>query len=173
MTAAPLLRAYARRPEATDSFWHMGALLTFLADGADTAGRFALKEFVVRRGSEPPRHTHSREDECFYILDGHFTFTVGEETLEAAPGSFVFLPRGLAHGFALHSETGRGLSLYTPAGIEEAFRELSEPAGALTLPPSPAGPPPDAVLARLIAVFRAYGVEFEPSEPIPSRHSEV
>lgn len=162
MTAISNLRAYARRPELDNSIWHMGALMSFLADGPDTAGRFGMMEFQVGRGSEPPPHTHSREDEAFVITDGAFVFTVGEQRFEATTGSFVFLPRGLPHGFALESETGSGLAIYTPAGIEEAFRELGEPARSLTLPPPPAGPPPADVLDRMLAVFRAKGVEFLP-----------
>jgi len=32
-------------------------------------------------------------EESFYVLDGEFTFTVGEETIPAGPGSYILVPR--------------------------------------------------------------------------------
>lgn len=154
-------RGYSQRLETGVPLWHMGALFTFLADGSTTDGRYALKEFIVRPGAEPPPHTHTHEDEAFYVLEGQFRFSVGDQEIDAGPGSFVFLPRGLTHGFAVQTPTGRGLSMYTPAGLEDAFRELSEPAPEATLPPLPSGPPDPEHIRHLIDVFRSRGVEFQ------------
>jgi quercetin dioxygenase-like cupin family protein len=45
-------------------------------------------------------HLHREIEESFYILDGRFTFTVGEERIEAVPGTYLLVPRGTAHAFA-------------------------------------------------------------------------
>ena len=62
------LGRYARRASEGPSVWYMGNLFTILAGSADTGGRFGLLETVSRRGTEPPRHVHHREDEAFYVM---------------------------------------------------------------------------------------------------------
>ena len=44
-----------------------------------------------------PPHTHAREDECAYVLEGELTFDVGGEVVVASAGSFVLKPRGVYH----------------------------------------------------------------------------
>jgi hypothetical protein len=43
------------------AFWYTGWLLTFLATGDQTQGRFALIEALTRKGNCPPRHIHRNE----------------------------------------------------------------------------------------------------------------
>ena len=152
------LGQYTRRASLESSFWYMGNLFSILAGSEDTDGRFALIEILARKGTEPPRHVHQREDEAFYVLEGAVTFYVGEETYEAGPGSFVFLPRGIPHSFVFETDVVRKLNTITPGGIEEHFRDprFCEPVQALTLPPPPAGPPD---MAALVEDSASYGVE--------------
>jgi hypothetical protein len=51
------------RPSLDHSVWYNGSLMTFLATGDHTQGKFALIEAVARRGNVPPPHIHHREDE--------------------------------------------------------------------------------------------------------------
>src|SRR5262249_41351772 len=46
----------------------------------------------------------------------------------------VFLPRFKPHAFVIRSPRLRVLALFTPAGLEEAFRGMSTPAQHLELP---------------------------------------
>jgi hypothetical protein len=81
-----------------------------------------LKAASQRAGSRL-RHTHTREDEAFYVLEGELTFQVGDQTINAPVGTFVFSPRGIQHSFRVTSETNaRRLTLITPAGFEEFFK---------------------------------------------------
>ncbi len=48
------LAAYGRRQSLEDSVWYGGWLLTFLATGQDTGGRFALIDGITRKGNVPP-----------------------------------------------------------------------------------------------------------------------
>ncbi len=73
----------------------------------------------------PPPHVHRDHEECFYIIEGVFTFTLGTEELEAPAGSIVFVPRGTRHAFK-HSEGARALVFVIPFGLEGFFRELGE-----------------------------------------------
>jgi mannose-6-phosphate isomerase-like protein (cupin superfamily) len=93
------------------------------ATAATTAGALTVMESVVRQG--PPRHVHTHEDECFYVLEGMVTGTCGSEAFEAGPRSFVFLPRGLAHAFRAADGEARVLLIAVPGGIEHYFGEIN------------------------------------------------
>jgi quercetin dioxygenase-like cupin family protein len=153
-----LLAPYGRGREALkDSVWYTGWLLTFLATGEDTAGRFALIEAVTRKGNVPRPHIHRREDETFYILEGEVTATIGGQKIDGTPGTMIFGPRGVPHSIEIHSKQARMLLLLTPAGLEGYFKECSVPAPAMTLPP-PADVP-YAEIEKLLAVGARYGIE--------------
>jgi quercetin dioxygenase-like cupin family protein len=68
---------------------------------------------------------HQNHDECFYIIKGIFTFTLGTEEIGAPADSLVFVPRGTPHAFK-HSEGARALAFVIPANLEGFFRELGE-----------------------------------------------
>jgi quercetin dioxygenase-like cupin family protein len=134
MESVIMQRPYKRRasPDTTVSF--MGGLLTFLVDGSDSAGRYALVEYRARKGGEPPPHIHANEDEIFYVVEGHLRVFVGSESFSVGPGEFVFLPRRMAHAFRIESPTAHLLAVIEPAGLEGFFRALGEPATSLELP---------------------------------------
>jgi quercetin dioxygenase-like cupin family protein len=140
--------------------WFAGSLLHWPLTSADTDGTLALGHAVVRPGGEPPLHVHAREDETFYVLDGEIMFQRGGERIEAGAGDTVFMPRGVQHGFAVITETASLLQVFTPGGLEAAFRSLSQPAAAEELPPAPDGPPPPEAVDAMTARFAEYGVEF-------------
>lgn len=153
------LRPYSRRVDREHSVWHMGHLFSFLARSEDTNGQFAVLEVLGQQGFEPPLHTHSRDDEAFYVLEGEIEFRAGDKIIPAGPGSFVFLPRGVAHTFQFRTARTRMLIVTAPAGLEAAFSQLSEPAQTLGLPPVPPAPPD---LPRFMQVFGEVGVTFAP-----------
>jgi quercetin dioxygenase-like cupin family protein len=80
-------------------------------------------------------HIHHREDETFYVLEGEITFSIGDRTIKATPGTMVFAPRDVVHSFTIDSEQVRILVMSTPAGVEDFFKECSVPAPSMTLPP--------------------------------------
>jgi quercetin dioxygenase-like cupin family protein len=103
-----------------------------LAGGeADTGGAFTLAEFFgAGAGPWTVPHLHRGFEESFFVLDGLFTFTVGEEAIEATPGMYILVPRGTAHTISAAEGGGRFLTLMVPGGLEEMFFELG------TLPPN-------------------------------------
>ena len=42
-------------------------------------------------------HTHHKEDEALYVLEGEYEIQCGDQTVRAKPGSFVFAPRDIPH----------------------------------------------------------------------------
>jgi quercetin dioxygenase-like cupin family protein len=157
MTVATTI-PYARTESAEHSAWYLNHhLVTFLANGEDTGGHFSLMKYSGRKGGEPPPHIHRNEDECFYVLEGEMTFKVGGQTFRGQAGTWVVIPRGVEHTFTIDTEVAVCLVMFTPAGFERYFQEMSEPAQSITMPPAPNGPPD---YARLIAVANKYGCEF-------------
>ena len=132
-TSSPLT-AFKRAPSLGLSQWENGNLTTNLAEKKDTNGAFFLVEAMLAPGTEPPPHVHTREDELFYVLEGEFHVYVGKEAFKVGTGECVFLPRFKPHAFVIRSPQLRVLALFTPAGLEEAFRGMSSPAQRLELP---------------------------------------
>src|ERR1700730_13012984 len=100
------------------SVWSLGGRFTVKVAEGNADGRFSLVEALAFRSTEPPLHIHHKEDEAWYILDGHITFYVGDEVIEADAGSFVYAPSGLAHTFTRDVEPTRVLGFASPAGFE-------------------------------------------------------
>ena len=85
----------------TDRF---GIDFTVKAGEVQEGSGTAFLEYVTRKGDEPPNHIHETEDEMFYVLEGAITFRCGEETFDLEKGGFIFLPRGIQHGYSIRSE---------------------------------------------------------------------
>lgn len=117
--------AFRSDPGQGERIHFMGQISLIRARGEDTGGLFSLAETRTPKGNGPPPHVHEREDEAFFILDGAFSITIGEETFEAKPGSFVFAPRGIPHAYVA-TESGRHLTLVSPPGVERFFADASE-----------------------------------------------
>jgi quercetin 2,3-dioxygenase len=79
-------------------------------------------------------HIHLLQDEIFFIVEGNYTFKVGDDIHQLTVGDTIFLPRQVPHTFAQTSETGRILFMMQPSGkMEDYFRVI----GKLTAPPTP------------------------------------
>ena len=66
-------------------------------------------------------HIHSREDECFYVLEGSIRARCGEQVFEAGPRSFIYMPRGVAHDWDVTSEGEATVLIITVPGGFEGF----------------------------------------------------
>jgi len=132
--SSPRLKAFKRAASLGVSQWQHGNLTTNLAETKDTNGAFLLVEAMLAPGTEPPPHVHMREDELFYVLEGEFDVYVGKDAFKVKAGECVFMPRFKPHAFVIRSPRLRVLALFTPAGLEDAFRGMSSPAQSLNLP---------------------------------------
>jgi quercetin dioxygenase-like cupin family protein len=91
---------------------------------ADTGSELEVIEFgTPPGGGGPSPHIHSEHDECFYIIEGTYTFVFGDQEVEAPAGSVVFVPREMRHGFRA-GEGARLLGVVVPAGLGGFLREL-------------------------------------------------
>ncbi len=152
-------RAFAHEPGEGEALWWIGMLATIKATAEQTTGRYTLVEVLAPDGFASPLHVHHSEDESFWILEGEMTFYVGDRTIKARPGSFLFGPKEVPHAFRVDSGYARLLFVLSPAGFEGLVREMGEPARELTIPPQPEGPPDEAEMRRMAAIAARHGNE--------------
>jgi mannose-6-phosphate isomerase-like protein (cupin superfamily) len=100
-----------------------------------TGGTFALLENVIPPGEGPPLHTHAREDEMWFVREGHLRFVANDELYDAPSGAFVFVPRRTPHCFQnIGDSPALVMVMFTPGGMERFFESHA------TLPPGPVDP---------------------------------
>src|ERR671911_1516548 len=107
-------RTFAHEPGEGEALWWFGVLATVKATGEQTGGRYALLEILAPNGYGSVLHVHHFEDEGFYILEGELTFYVGDKTIKARPGSFLFGPKDVPHAFTVDSGPARLLFILRP-----------------------------------------------------------
>ena len=114
-------------PESRESFDFGGLGVEWKIDGASTAGNFSVVHHpMAPRALAAPLHYHHREDEYSYVLKGKLGALLGEDVVEAGPGTWVFKPRGQWHTFWNAGDTPcEIIEVISPAGFEEYFREVA------------------------------------------------
>ena len=161
------LRAYKRAPALSNSTWYKGILMSQMAGTADTNGAFDLVISKNRRGTEPPPHVHSRDDEFFYLFSGEITAYVEDEVFQVTAGECLFLPRRKPHAWLITSEEIHVILLTTPGGFMDAINKMNAPAERMELPSAA-----DTVtyatadLTETINVFEQYGIRLLTAEEI-------
>jgi quercetin dioxygenase-like cupin family protein len=134
--------------------YFLGLPTVLRATAQTTNGAFGLIEQRMPPGFASPYHTHHLEDEAFYVIEGEMAIVCGGQWIMAGPGTYVFGPRNIAHGFKLLGDSpARMLLLCAPGGFEQFVVELSasEPA------------PPD--MEKLAAVAAKYKIDIH--GPLP------
>ena len=73
-----------------------------------------------------PEHVHSAVEECFYVLEGAFRFKVADSIVLAEPGTFLFVPRGVAHTWTNAVDVASTMLLtFVPGGMQAFFEEAA------------------------------------------------
>jgi quercetin dioxygenase-like cupin family protein len=129
-------RVFGLKDGEGNARWWGGGLATIKATGRETGGLYSIVEVLEPQGARAPLHLHRKEDEAFWVLEGEMTFQIGEGTIKARPGSFVFGPKDVPHTYTVDSGPAKLLFLLSPPGFEGFVEAISRPAKALTLPPS-------------------------------------
>jgi quercetin dioxygenase-like cupin family protein len=137
-----------------------GVVFTYLATGKETNGKFTIFEAIGIPGMEPPPHTHTNEDESFYILEGNLLFTIGKEKVLAKEGDLVFLPRNVSHQFKVLSPRFRSLISIYPAGLEDYFAPISIPYDSGDIPPVNTNPPSQEALDMMQMLNKKFGITY-------------
>lgn len=125
----------------------LGDLITLLVSGKQTDGAFTVLSETSPPGGGTPLHTHHKEDEALYVLEGEYEIQSGDQTVRAGPGSFVFAPREISHKLT-NASTGPStvLGIVSPARFEGFWEEVSQ-----------LEPPPDT--DKIMAIAKKYELE--------------
>jgi len=148
--AEHLIAPFAVQPgEGTALKTPTGDIVTIKAVTKQTNGSLTVLELLIGPKQGPALHTHLREDELWYVIDGDFRFKAGAAMLRVSAGGMAFGPRGMPHAFQnVGDAPGRLLVITTPSGLERFFEEFA------ALLPGPASP------ETLTALGHANWVEF-------------
>ena len=108
----------------------------FKASGRDTDGRFDLFVMDVDYAFGPPLHTHTAQEDSFYVVDGVLTVQLGDDIIELAAGDFASAAPGVSHTFT-NTQADRAVrmvNLMTPGiGFDQYIQQL-----IVDTPPEPA-----------------------------------
>ena len=78
-------------------------------------------------GEGPPDHVHFSQEEVFFIVEGTYELSIGDQTSTAGPGTIVFIPRNVVHRFKnVGNTTARMLDWSLPGGQDHYFKAISE-----------------------------------------------
>lgn len=139
--------------------------IRYLVDGSKSGGLGVFELTVPPGANVPPAHSHSHNEEFFYVLEGSMHYAVDGQARELLPGDSISTPRGSVHGFKNNgSPTARALVVLTPDIGAQYFREVATVANA--------GGPPDRV--KLLEVMSRYGlVPMAPAQPVAASSGAV
>ncbi len=129
--------------------------ITCLMTSEETGGAYSLFEIVTpARDGGPPPHTHTMEDEAFYVLEGELTVTIDGRELRGGPGSWMFAPRHRPHGFRNDGDVPcRMLMMASPGGFEKFFEACGVPETS-----APADGPTEAQIRKILEEMPRYGM---------------
>jgi quercetin dioxygenase-like cupin family protein len=151
--------AHTIEPGGGVALWVLGSIYTFKARGRETGGAYAIVEGTVLPGQGPPRHIHHAEDECFFVLEGEFSFLYETRTIQGGQGTFVRIPRGVLHTFSnVGDGPGRVLIVVSPAGLDEFWEKVGTHVSDPAIPPTP----DPAEMERILALAPQYHLEIRP-----------
>jgi quercetin dioxygenase-like cupin family protein len=140
------------------AFWFLNTLTINKVRSDDSRGQLSIVDHRVPAGFAPPPHIHQASDEALLVLDGELEGFCGDQAWRARPGSLVYLPHGIPHGFTV-SEAGPGriIVVVSPGGFDQFVAAAGQPARDLRLP-EPVAPDP----ARITQLAAAHGIQILP-----------
>jgi quercetin dioxygenase-like cupin family protein len=108
-----------------------GQVVSMKLFGRETGQSVTLFEQAVPAGSKNSwLHLHRDSDEIAWVLEGEFTFQIGDEAITGGPGTCAFMPRNVPHAWKNSGTVpGRVVFLYTPARAGQFVEEMVEQPG--------------------------------------------
>jgi quercetin dioxygenase-like cupin family protein len=114
------------QPRSSRYYFDVGIGSICLSSG-DTGGAYCLLEVGLAPGMSVPRHTHTREDEAYFVPIGELEVTV--EVFILRPGDSLMAPRDMPHQLRNSGKVeNHYLLMFSPPGFEEFLRLTAVPA---------------------------------------------
>lgn len=137
-----------------------GGLYRIIATADSTQNTHFIIECTEPPGGGTPLHSHAREDELFYVIQGELTIFADAKTTTLTPGQSLFAPRNIPHSFKNRTnDPVKFLVICTPPDIE-AFFDYG-------LPLPSGGPPSDEQLIRqIVTLAPQFGIQVLGPSPL-------
>ena len=104
-----------------------GLDMKVLLSAEATEGKISVILAAHQPGEGPPDHLHHSQEECFYVIEGTYEMTAGNESRMVGAGTIVYLPRGVVHRFKnVGTTVARMLDWSLPGGQDRYFTAISE-----------------------------------------------
>jgi quercetin dioxygenase-like cupin family protein len=145
------------QPRAKRSYFDVG-IGSICLSGADTGGEYCLLEVSLASGMGVPRHTHTREDEAYYVLSGELEVVVEDETFVLRAGDTLIAPRDIPHQLRNSGDAeNHYLLVFSPSGFEEFLKATAVPAPDNAVAPTE---PPAVAVRNVLELAADYGIRF-------------
>lgn len=120
-------------PDKTESHWqpvpangHIDVLLAPHLIAMEHA--FAMGTQTVAPGGYVREHSHDRNEEALFVLEGRGKAVIEGEEFPMLPGTALFLGKNNRHMFVNEGEGNlKWVWLIIPNGLEDFFREIGRP----------------------------------------------
>jgi mannose-6-phosphate isomerase-like protein (cupin superfamily) len=120
-------RATIVKPEQALAIKPFGLDMKVLLTAEATGGAISVIMGWHKPGEGPPDHVHFRQEEIFFIVEGTYQLTAGDQTSTIGPGTVVFIPRNVVHRFKnVGDTTACMLDWSLPGGQDRYFKTISE-----------------------------------------------
>jgi quercetin dioxygenase-like cupin family protein len=150
------------QPRSNRYYFDVGIGSVYLS-GADTGGAYCLLEVGLAPGMGVPRHTHTREDEAYFVLTGELEVIVGEEAFILRQGDSLMAPRGIPHQLRNSGNVeNHYLLVFSPSGFEEFLRLTAVPAPDNAAAPTKA---PAIPVQNVHTLATGFGILFDADGP--------
>jgi quercetin dioxygenase-like cupin family protein len=127
--------------------------IRYFIDGSATGGMGVFELAVPPNSNVPPPHSHTRNEECVYVLEGVLRYAVDDVARDLRPGDWMRTARGSVHQFSNpHNQLARALIVLAPDIGAQYFRDVATVISV--------GGPPDR--AKLLEVMSRYGLVSAP-----------
>ncbi len=160
----PNAQGSIRKPPSTNHhsrakrFYFDVGLGSVCLSGIQTGGAYCLVEVSLAPEMAVPRHTHTREDEVYFVLAGELEVTVGDEMFVLRPGDTLLAPRDIPHKLRNSGKTtNHYLLVFSPSGFEEFIMATAVPAPDNAVAPTE---PPAVAVENVHKLAASFGIVF-------------
>ena len=137
------------RTSAVEPIQVLSDQLRLLMRSSDSPFQMSAMVVDVPPGGFVPPHTHAKEEEGYFVLDGELTLTIGDQSRALGPGDFGHVAPRTMHGYANAGTAPVRFLAWTVGGpIDRFFSEMSEQVRVM---------PDDA--PRMMELMERYGVD--------------
>ncbi|ADQ16077.1 Cupin 2 conserved barrel domain protein [Leadbetterella byssophila DSM 17132] len=144
---------------------YQGGYFKTLLQPSGAGSKLAMIEFTLPKGSEPPKHVHTLEDEAFYVLEGELGVEIGESYQVLKAGEALFAPRLVPHSFRILTDQAKFINIIAPGDLWNYFIEVSKPIPNQLKEVAAIRPSVETINAQLERISTTYQVKFLLTNP--------